>query len=86
MPQIFSLERPCLYVACRHLWSQVHELPPPDYQDASLLDTDPDLVLLEGPDGLGFEVMRPFLAKWEKLADLWANEWKEQLQVGWGGA
>lgn len=69
-------------MSCRRLWSQVHELPAPDYQDSSLLDTDPDLVVLEGPDGLGFEVMKPFLAKWEQLADLWANEWKEQLQVG----
>lgn len=43
--------------AChRRLWTLVKDVPPLDYTDPSLLDTDPDLVLQEGPDALPVSV------------------------------
>lgn len=66
---------------CRPLWSRLHDLPPLDYQDPALLETDPDLVLQEGPDALPFECMRPFLNKWRGLVDVWNGGWRDLLKV-----
>lgn len=68
-------------MCCRPLWLQLHELPPLDYQDPSLLECDPDLVLQEGPDALPYACMKPFLEKWQNLLDVWNAGWRDMLQV-----
>lgn len=62
----------------------MHELPPVDCLEPSLLDLDPDLVVQVGPDAVPEAVVAPLVSKWERLHRQWCAAWRPLLtEVGY---